>query len=159
MIARFQSEYETLSKQQAQKPTKESSKKLENLKIKIAVLKSENDRFLSMLSESSGKTQEPTKSPDSLTGKDWVQMSQGEKELYIFSSMGALVKRDVLTMKPSGFYIEKINQYLGQKAEFETKKLDDILILSIYKYEPDTREALQSFKKIDPNDLQKLDLK
>ena len=156
LLKRFEAEYQALSKQHAQKPTKDSQKKLNNLKLKIDLLRNENNRFLSMISKTGQKVEEKIRDPKDLTGKNWVAMDQRDKEFYLFSAMGALVKRDVLTMKPSRFYIEKMDQCIARHAEFENRKLDDLLVLNIYKFEPDTQEPISKFRKIDARDLRLL---
>ena len=156
LIRRFSLEHEELLKKQGQPPAEKLDLKLADLKNKIAVLKNANERLMYVLSESSKPQPVPTAKPQNLTGKDWLGMNKKDKEMYLFSTMGALVKKDVLTIKPSHYYMESLDKLIAHDASYKGKSLDDTLILIIYKNEPDTRGAINTFRKITDSELQKI---
>ncbi len=88
------------------------------------------------------KVQEPT----AKMGADWVAMSPEEKEMYVFSATGALVRRDVFVMKSSYFYIQALDQTLEKNPSLKDQYLDDLFISSIYENEPHTRTAIDKIK-------------
>jgi len=79
-------------------------------------------------------------------GADWVAMSPEEKELYVFSATGALVRHDVVLMESSYVYIQVLNETLEKNPSLKDEYLDDLLISSIYEREPHTRAAIDKIK-------------
>ena len=155
LTTRFSLQQAALSKKTA--PSTVDKAKLTALSNKIAVLKNDNEHLVALLSGSVLSKGAPAVAQKDLTGKDWISMRAENKELYIFSTLGALVKKDVLTLKPSNYYIESLNKVIAHNVKFESTGLDDLLILIIYKYEPDTRVAINTFRKVTNAELQPLE--
>ena len=158
LLERFQREYDQESLEKCQAPCKTAEDKLKNLRIKITVLINENERFVSMISNSPFSSNISYENFKDLRTEDWLTMRREDKELYIFSAMGSLIQRDVLTMKPSYFYIKALDRLTANSSYFKNEKLDDLLILCVYKNEPDARKPIETFRKISPDGLKKLNL-
>jgi len=79
-------------------------------------------------------------------GADWVAMSPEEKEMYVFSATGALVRHDVVLMESSYVYIQVLNETLEKNPSLKDQYLDDLLISSIYEHERHTRTAIDKIK-------------
>ncbi len=95
------------------------------------------------------ETVAPAQSQESgaLKGINWIAMSREEKEMYVFSAMGALVKHDVVSMKPSYFYIDELDNALAKDPSKKDQYIDDLFISSIYQNEPDTRSSIDKIRR------------
>lgn len=80
-------------------------------------------------------------------GSDWIEMTKEEKEMYVFSAMGALVKQDVVCMKPSYFYIHSLDASFEKNQALKDHNLDDLFIASVYDNESDARNAIDKIRR------------
>lgn len=151
LIVRFTAQSSDLSKKNPR--SAEEKNKLADVNNKIAVLKSDNKHLMSLLSSSAAPKSIPQNIQKNLTGNDWIEMPLKDKELYIFTTLGMLIKKDVLTIKPSSYYIESLNKLFDHNPSYRSKDLDDLLILTIYKNEPDSRSAINAFRKVSESEL------
>ena len=91
--------------------------------------------------------QPPAEQLDVKRGSDWLQMSHDEKEMYVFAAMGALVKHDVVSMKPSYYYIQVLDDKIQNDPSAKSKELDSLFVSSIYEREPDTRSSIDKIRQ------------
>lgn len=157
LINRFNLEYANLIKEQGQSANEKLALKIADVKNKIAVLKNGNERIVNQLSQSSKPNSIEDVSPQYLTGRDWLSMDPKGKEMYIFSTMGALVKKEVLTIKPSDYYISSLDKLIAHNSSYQARNLDDMLLLIIYKNEPASRSAISGFHRINESELERVE--
>lgn len=81
------------------------------------------------------------------TGRDWKNMTQEEKEIYILSMMGNLSHRDIFLEKSYIFYIDAIDHNLQINPSLENEYVHKILIASAYEHEPESRQDIDNIGK------------
>ncbi len=149
VLSPFKSESVTSFSMPRQTPVVQPAQKVQNISPAPAMSAPPKPQAIPQAAVSAAEnTPAPTEAPENMEpigpkhGSDWLKMSRDEKELYIFSAMGALVKHDVVSMKPSYFYIQSLDTKIQNDRASRSQELDSLFVSSVYENEPDTRSAI-----------------
>lgn len=173
LAARYRSEYEALLSGAGDGALDEGLRKdLDRLWSKILLVEKEARRTLDLIArdaadEGGGRDADRTgpagspAMPDAaaledalrpdgevrpLLGKDWLRMSDFEKERYVFSAVRILSENGVFVTRPYYFYVEELDAVVGGDRFFEEEYLDNLFITSAEDHEPETRVPIERLK-------------
>ncbi|HXV18560.1 MAG TPA: hypothetical protein VD883_00605 [Candidatus Omnitrophota bacterium] len=83
---------------------------------------------------------------DDLKGQDWIQMSLGQKQDFVYRGIGALERQGVSLLKSPSYYIEALDKVLKIDEGLREEYLDNLFVFCVHESEPHTRQALEKIR-------------
>jgi len=80
--------------------------------------------------------------PFTFKGKDWLKLSEIEKEVCAFRILASIEEQGVPIRRPTGFYIAKMDETLTSRPYFQEKALKRVFLFAVYDNEPESRKAI-----------------
>jgi hypothetical protein len=84
---------------------------------------------------------------EDLTGKDWLAMTQAQKEFFVYTGIGGLERQEVVITRLPAYYIETLDKLIKLEPFYEKEYLENLFVFAVYESEPQSRVKIEKIRE------------
>lgn len=84
---------------------------------------------------------------EDLTGKDWLSMTQAQKEFFVYTAIGGLERQEVVITRFPAYYVEALDKLVQLEPFYQQEYLENLFVFSVYESEPQSRVKIEKIRQ------------